>query len=161
MSKAFRAVDDIKKLSKYLQGLMEFGAELESLGSLEQAKNELEVAVSQLGKLKADKVAELDSVSGKVSDAMKALESAEDKAEKIVAEAQNKAAELHLSLKSQGEEYSAKLIKDARDKAKAHEDSIRELMFERSALESQISELKDKRAEAAAHIADLKAKLGV
>lgn len=161
MSKAFRAVDDIKKLSKYLQGLMEFGAELESIGSLEQAKSELEVAVSQLSKLKSDKQLELDAVSGKVSDALKALESAEDKAEKVIAEAQSKAAELHMTLKAQGEEYSAGLIKAAREKAKLVEHQVADLLGEKASLQAEIASLKAQKSEVAASIADIKAKLGV
>lgn len=82
MSAKFKAVDDIKKLGKFLSGISEFASELEKVGSLEQAANEAERRIEQLKKEEAKAIAELDKVSSELSKARASVESMIEEAKK-------------------------------------------------------------------------------
>lgn len=161
MSKAYRAADDIKKLSKYLQGLIEFGAELESVASLEQNKLELEAAVNLMKSQKDKAQVELSSVSEKLSLAQHGLELAEQKAEHVIADAHKKATELHLELKGQAQVHAEKLIEDAKAKVKAFTHQLADLHGERASVEQELASLKAQLQNAKAEMAAFKASLGV
>lgn len=144
MSSKFKAIDDIKKLSKFISGLVEFGEELEKIGSLENASAE---AVNRLNKAASDekviqaKIASLsedlakvklqhDAEVAKQAEILKAQESqALDKAAKILEAAKAKAEEL---------------LGDAEKKKIKIAFDVQELASAKAGLDSEVSQLQEK-----------------
>lgn len=137
MSKKFAAADDIKKLGKYLQGLIEFASDIEGLGSLEQAEKEAKkaVEVAQAQKLEADR--DLDIAKSYVEEskkeAAKIVAGALEKGDKIIAEAAASSEEKLAAVEKQ----CASFMAQAKGEQKAIMDHIKILKAECESLESE------------------------
>ena len=146
------AVEDIKKLGRFLKGIADFAEELERVGSVEQSAKEAE---ARLAKYKMD---ELDAT--KLCNAAKDLALSEvEKANAIVAEAEAKAA---IILKNAGEK-SAEIVGQATTKAygiKSESDATRaKIMVELKAFESERAVMLKEKSELEAVILNLKSEL--
>lgn len=154
------AVNDIRMLGRTLKGMLALADELERVGSLEGATQEIDArykkAVADETAAKADLAEAVAKLEGARSEAGRVLDSAKTEAARIVkaAEAKGEAAVLE----------ARKLAQDAEDKAaKAVAfDAARgkQLADDLAKVEGQIRERKAALAAIEKQIADLKAKLG-
>lgn len=146
------AVDDIKKLGRFLKGIADFAEELERVGSLEQAAKETE---ARLAKYKMDEVE-----AAKLCNAAKDMALSEvEKANAIVSDAEAKAAAI---LKLAGEK-SADIVGQATTKAfgiKAESDAMRaKVMVEVKAFDAERVVMLKEKSELESMILTLKSEL--
>lgn len=132
MSDKFKVVDDIKKLSKFLKGLAEFGDQLESMGSLEQAEQETK---NRLAKLQADEAALKESIEKltideSIQQGKLMVEYSDAKAahENMIVDAEAKASEILSSAKSDAESIVA-----------AGNNQLKQLEIQMAGLKSEIA----------------------
>ena len=158
MSK-FKAVDDIKKFGRMLEGFMEFSKELEQIASLEQFEKEIE---DRIVKLKADESIAISSYES----AKAKLEEIEVMADKIIEDAKADAE----SMKSKAMSEKEEILKNAEADAMlavngAHEAAsskgleIQELEGKILALDKEVKEKEDKLSDLNSKIDTIKARL--
>ena len=157
MSK-FKAVEDIKKLARFVQGISDFAQELEKLGSLEyqELASAVTVKADQLANVQAEKLKIEDEIKILKSELSKAIVDEKEKAKDIVLQAKVKADNLLAQAKLEADQK----LKEAGEIAAGLHGKSEEL---KSLIDSLKQEAQEKRkvvAELNSEIETIKAKLG-
>ncbi len=153
-----KAVEDIKKLSRMMKGLIALGDDLETLNSIDQAVSE---AKARLAAQQAEEQAVLDRCVQMKAEAEKAVLVAQEVRVKIECDAQKvlsdaKGEAQALVEKAKGE--ALVIVMEAQKKEKVSLDVVAMLNDQKAALEVQVNEARAKLAELEAKLAALKAK---
>lgn len=144
MNEKQQAADELKRFATMLQGIPAIAADLDRLGSLEQAEIE---AKSRVDKLQADEQAAKDRVAGfdaeyarKRDDAKQAADQLMAEAEKVRADADGEAAKIVAA----ANDKASKIVSDAEGKAAKVKTATNEATAEIERLNAEIA---DRRAQ--------------
>jgi DNA repair exonuclease SbcCD ATPase subunit len=136
MGKFNEASDNIKRLSKQFKGLIEFGEELEKMGSVENHFEEIQVAKTQASK-------ELEKLSGDLEYAKANIEAAKSEAAAMLEDGKAKAE----ALVKAGEAKAQALLDDAKssyDQCKQMvDDAARGFEITKAQRQEELSQLND------------------
>jgi len=161
MNKKFAAVEDIKKLGRYLKGLLEFSEELEKIGSLEQAAHECEARIEKLKQeeavAKASASVAIEHNESLFEQAAQKIEEANMKCDQIIAKAQSDADMLVGKAKADAEA----MVHGAQAKKAAIELEVQNMRGLKAALEVEIQESQAKVEAFKKELSVMKEKLGV
>lgn len=147
-----RAVEDIRKIGKMFKGLFDFAEELEKVGSLERAANEVQARHDRLVKEEAAAKQSLKEAKYEVSAAKEAAEDLIAKARKAIDASTAGAREDVAKIRAMANEAADKIISDAKDEAIIIRKNTADAKF-------QLSELIQEIQKRETVLADLKGKI--
>lgn len=160
MANKFKAIDDIKKFGKMLEGFIEFSKELESVASFEQVAGEIEQRCEFLNKqevdLKEKIAAAKSSLNAYEQEGLAYVEEGKVKASGILEGAQVKAKDIV----DQAQIVADGFLKDASEKKQKLIEEIKDLSQYKDSLESEASAKKVVLDDLESKIAKIKESLG-
>lgn len=122
MSAKGKAIEDIKKLGRFLKGIMDAADDLEKIASIEQATREAEARFADMAEKEKGMSEILANAQAKVDEAKEqaevAIKAASAKAQMIIAKAENESAAVIASANAKLEEIMV-LAKEKQDQANA------------------------------------------
>lgn len=133
-----KAVDDIKNLTNKLKPLMELGAFLEKIGSVENAAKEAEAFFVKASKQAEESKAVLAEIQADIVCAQSEVKNSEEKAEKIISTAFQSGSEILANAKAQAED----ILKKASESKKLQYQDIAALQDECMTIKKEIQEKK-------------------
>ena len=148
MSSKFKAVDDIKKLGKFLSGIAEFAQELEQVASLEQAAKEAEKNIEKMKAQALEAEAELGSV-------VKNLREAKELFESEKADLKAKAEQMSIDASVKAKEILSEAQSEALKISQAAKEELLKSKAELEILKQQKQEVERERDFAKASLADI------